>query len=395
MASKSPARAARRVNIDLSLSSAYPPSIPFSELQASNKEKHPDTRNVNNKRPSSEPAATMPPRRTPACQPATGPSTSLTRAQAIAVIEAKGFEGDDKEEAVTFSQKGFAEQLLGLKCDLLELKKMSSQSSKMVVQNFELSESGKKSIRAAARKLVHNPKARRYINEAEGLTALAFKKQWGVTRTMESNAAIVAKVRKVASNSLTRVKSDMKAVLVVGTPGDKKVNDLHLRSFAELLFCTKTVTDAHLKRAALMRAVVAAMERDYGQEEFGQSFWKTLDNSIRGSYDMRTGQELAEYFDRIIHNDKIKYTRAPMSSEKPREDPDELDLVIDTESVEFVYSHNVPPPADIMETEIQDITETTSEGTEEGEIEEEGTAELMEGLEEVEKVESSDPDEEP
>ncbi|KAI9011474.1 hypothetical protein BC832DRAFT_590695 [Gaertneriomyces semiglobifer] len=367
------------------------------ELQASNKENHPDTKNVNNKRPSSEPAATMPPRRTPARQPATGPSTSLTRAQAIAVIEAKGLEGDDKEEAVTFLQKGFAEQLLGLKCDLLELKKMSSQSSKMVVQNFELSESGKlttlqKSIRAAARKLVHNPKARRYINEAEGLTALAFKKQWGVTRTMESNAAIVAKVRKVASNSLTRVKSDMKAVLVVGTSGDKKVNDLHLLSFAELLFCTKTVTDAHLKRAVLMRAVVAAMERDYGQEEFGQSFWKTLDNSIRGSYDMRTSQELAEYFDRIIHNDKIKFTRAPMSSEKPREDPDELDLVIDTESVEFVYSHNVPPPADIMETEIQDITETTSEGTEEGEIEEEGTAEPMEGLEEVE---SSDPDEEP
>ncbi|KAI8999657.1 hypothetical protein BC832DRAFT_622921 [Gaertneriomyces semiglobifer] len=107
------------------------------------------------------------------------------------------------------------------------------------------------------------------------------------------------------------------------------------------------------KRAALMRAVVAAMERDYGQEEFGQSFWKTLDNSIRGSDDMRTGQELAEYFDRIFHNDKIKFTRAPMSSEKPREDPDELDLVVDTESVEFVYSHNVPPPADIMDVVIE------------------------------------------
>ncbi|KAJ3176572.1 hypothetical protein HDU85_006866, partial [Gaertneriomyces sp. JEL0708] len=318
------------------------------DVQASNKENHQTNTRVNNKRPASEPA-TMPPRRTPARQPPAGPSTSLTRAQAIAVVEAKGLEGDDKEEAVNFSQKGFAEQLLGLKCDLLEIKKMSSQSSKMVVQNFELSESGKmnascsllaslwlttlqKSIRAAARKLVHNPKAQRYINEAEGLTALTFKKQWGVTRSMESNAAIVGKVRKVASNSLTRVKSDMKAVLVVGTPGDKRVNDLQLLPFAELLFCTKTVTDAHFKRAALLRAVISGMQRDYGQEEFGQSFWKTLDASVRGVYEMKSGPALAEYFDIIVHHDKMNYTRSPLSSEKPREDPDELDLVIDTEA---------------------------------------------------------------
>ncbi|KAI8996108.1 hypothetical protein BC832DRAFT_595570 [Gaertneriomyces semiglobifer] len=286
---------------------------------------------------------------------------------------------EDRDAGLRFSQTSLGEQLLELKCSLLRIETMCKDNTKMVLKNFVVPATAVKNIRAAARKLCHNPMAKRYIDVTEGLSLLAFRRQWGgLNKKLQGNAEVLQKVRAEASGALAKAKNQMKSVLLTGGKAKKATNDLELEAFAGILFCTRNPTNEHFQRAAFLRAVVHGMIADDDQQSLGKDFWGIIDASVVGLFDDYPDvSELQSYLQGIVIADRAAFTRPPSRKEVPKEDTHEHDMQLDEASTDLVFGRakGKEPIVDLTEEEVAEETEVPEEAEEQESEETVGTGE--------------------
>ncbi|KAI8826979.1 uncharacterized protein EV422DRAFT_502696 [Fimicolochytrium jonesii] len=240
--------------------------------------------------------------------PATSSSTPhklgfpLSVQQATNVVCGANLDPDLSDKALRFASKGLGEQLLQLYILGESNTKHTKQAQRLVNDVWEIPQECRINIRKEAKRMVRNPCISGFVNEAEALTNKIFDRQWGVSKDAGKIPARRALVKKEASVNISRVKADLKKVI-----WDAKTNTVNqgkLEDFATNLFRAKVLTEDHVQRAAMMRALTAGMNE---KSRAPKEFWISMTRGIQ-KYVALDDTARQTIMDECLRNKRQQYT---------------------------------------------------------------------------------------